>query len=221
VSTQVVVGRLGRAHGLRGEVVVEPRTDEPERRFAAGVPLRTESQPPGRPGGQARTPTLTVAGSRWHQNRLLVRFEGVTDRAGAETLRGLLLITDVDPRERPEDPAEFYDHQLTGLRVHTTEGEKVGEVVSVVHTGAQDLLTVRRDDGGEVLVPFVTALVPRVDLDAGTLEVADRPGLLRPDPVPDPAPGPVSGPAPGPAPEPAPDPSPDPSPDPAPGSSED
>jgi 16S rRNA processing protein RimM len=180
VTTQVVVGRLARAHGVRGEVAVEPRTDEPDRRFAVGARVRTQSAP-GRPGDADRPATLTVAGTRWHQHRLLVCFEEVTDRAAAEALRGVLLVADVDSDQRPDDPEEFYDHQLTGLRVTTTDNEEVGEVAGVVHTGAQDLLVVRRDDGGEALVPFVVALVPRVDLDAGTVEVADRPGLLFPD----------------------------------------
>ncbi len=173
------MGRVGRAHGVRGEVAVEPRSDEPDRRFAVGARLRTETTSPWPDRG---TPvTLTVAGSRWHQHRLLVRFEEVGDRSAAETLRGLLVVAEVDPDERPADAEEFYDHQLTGLRVRTTDGEEVGEVTSVVHTGAQDLLAVRRDDGADVLVPFVAALVPRVDLDARLLEVSDRPGLLFPD----------------------------------------
>jgi 16S rRNA processing protein RimM len=181
VTTRVVVGRVARVHGLRGEVAVELRTDEPERRFAVGVRMLAESPPPGRPGDAARTATLTVAGTRWHQQRLLVTFEEVTDPAAAETLRGVLLVADVDPDERPDDAEEFYDHQIVGLRVGTTDGDDVGDVAAVVHTGAQDLLVVRRDDGGEALVPFVAALVPRVDLDAGIVEVADRPGLLFPD----------------------------------------
>jgi 16S rRNA processing protein RimM len=180
VTTRVVVGRVARVHGLRGEVAVELRTDEPERRFAVGVRLLTED-PPDRPGDAARTTALTVAGTRWHQQRLLVWFEEVTDPAAAETLRGVLLVADVDPGARPDDAEEFYDHQLVGLRVGTTDGDDVGDVAAVVHTGAQDLLVVRRDDGGEAMVPFVSALVPRVDLDAGTVEVADRPGLLFPD----------------------------------------
>jgi 16S rRNA processing protein RimM len=110
-----------------------------------------------------------------------VTFEEVTDPAAAETLRGVLLVADVDPDKRPDHAEEFYDRQLVGLRVGTTDGDDVGDVAAVVHTGAQDLLVVRRDDGGEAMVPFVAALVPRVDLDAGTVEVADRPGLLFPD----------------------------------------
>jgi 16S rRNA processing protein RimM len=178
-TTDVVVGRVGRAHGVRGEVSVEPRTDEPDRRFAVGAVLTTEA--PGSAQTGAQPPKLTVRSTRWHQGRLLVVFEELTDRTTAETARGLLLTTSVDTAERPEDPEEFYDHQLVGLRVVTTEGRDVGEVVEVQHGTGQDLLVVRAPQRDDVLVPFVTALVPEVDLAAGRLVVADRPGLLDPE----------------------------------------
>ena len=178
MSAEVVVGRIGKAHGLRGEVSVEVRTDEPERRFAVGTVLRTQA-PQGWPPRGPNLPTaLTVGSTRWHQSRLLVRFDEVPDRNVAEAVRGLLLAVEVDPDESPEDPEEFYDHQLLGLRVVTTGGADVGELVDVVHGPAQDLLAVRSDDGREVLVPFVSALVPVVDVPAGRVEVADLPGLL-------------------------------------------
>jgi 16S rRNA processing protein RimM len=109
-----------------------------------------------------------------------VTFDSVADRDRAETLRGLLLAVEVDPAESPEDPEEFYDHQLVGLTVETTDGGRVGELVAVVHGVAQDLLSVRDEAGVEVLVPFVTALVPEVDLDAGRVVVREVPGLLAP-----------------------------------------
>jgi 16S rRNA processing protein RimM len=176
---EVVVGRIGRAHGVRGEVSVEPRTDEPERRFAAGAALRVR-----RPGAGPRPPydVLTVAATRWHQERLLVSFAEVTDRDAAETARGLLLQVPVVPDESPDDDEEFYDHQLRGLAVVTTEGRAAGVVVDVLHSGAQDLLVVAREGREDALVPFVTALVPEVDLGGGRLVVADRPGLLEPLP---------------------------------------
>ncbi len=156
---------------------MEPRTDEPERRFVVGSSLDTEA-PTGAPVLSGRPETLRLEAVRWHQDRLLVRFAGVGDRTAAESLRGLVLLVDVDTAESPEDPEEFYDHQLVGLRVQTTQGDLVGEIASVQHGAAQDLLVVRRPVGEQALVPFVTALVPRVDLDAGLVEVADRPGLL-------------------------------------------
>ncbi|WP_235562047.1 ribosome maturation factor RimM [Marmoricola sp. Leaf446] len=161
----VVVGRVGRAHGIRGDVAVDVRTDEPERRFADGAALRT-------PTGQ-----LTVASSRMHSGRLLVRFEELADRTAAEAARGTELRVFVDPEETPADPEEFYDHQLVGLRVVTTDGAAVGELLRVEHHGAQDLLVIGTDRG-EVLFPFVSALVPEVDLDEGRLVVDDAPGLL-------------------------------------------
>jgi 16S rRNA processing protein RimM len=109
-----------------------------------------------------------------------VTFAELPDRTAAETVRGLTLLTDVDTAESPDDPEEFYDHQLVGLSMVSTEGAPVGEVTEVVHSAGQDLLVVRATDGREVLVPFVAALVPVVDVAGGTLQVADRPGLLTP-----------------------------------------
>ena len=174
----VVVARIGRPHGIRGEVSLELRTDEPERRLARGATVVVEHPRGAAPGLPS---TLTVAGSRWHQERLLVSFDGVADRTTAEGLRNCLLSVEVTPEERPEDPEEFYDHQLVGLAVHPVGGDRVGEVAEVLHSGAQDVLVVRRDDGREAMVPFVSALVPEVDLAARKLHVADRPGLLDPE----------------------------------------
>ena len=106
----VVVGRIGPAHGLKGEVFVEPRTDEPGRRFAPGATVTTGSG------------TLTVATSRTHSGKLVVRFEEIDGRNAAEAARGTELSCAIDPDELPEDPEEFYDHQLAGLRVETTDG---------------------------------------------------------------------------------------------------
>jgi 16S rRNA processing protein RimM len=178
-TTEVVVGRVGKAHGVRGEVSVEVRTDEPLRRFADGAVLAART-PRGTQPGAGRPSSLTIRRTRWHRDRLLVTFEQVVDRTAAEALQGLSLLVEVEAGESPEDPEEFYDHQLVGLVVTTTAGEVVGEVSEVLHSAAQDLLAVRTRDGREALVPFVAALVPRVDLAAGRVEVADRPGLLTP-----------------------------------------
>jgi 16S rRNA processing protein RimM len=178
--TEVVVGRIGKPHGVRGEVSVELRTDEPDRRFAPGAVIRTMAPQGGEPHGPGRPDALTVRSTRWHQSRLLVAFEELGDRNEAEAARGLLLAVEVDPAELPEDPEEYYDHQLVGLVVVTSGGLSVGEVTGVVHGPAQDLLSVRAGDGREILVPFVVQLVPEVDLDAGRVVVADTPGLLSP-----------------------------------------
>jgi 16S rRNA processing protein RimM len=169
---QLVVGRIGRAHGIRGEVGVEVRTDDPDLRFADGAQLATD--PPERG-------PLTVVATRWHSGRLLVRFKGLDDRTAAENMRGTMLVIEVDESERPQDPDEFYDHQLVGLRVITTAGDEVGEVAEVLHLPAQDVLAIKRTDGVEVLVPFVQELVPAVDLDRGSVTVDPRPGLLDPE----------------------------------------
>jgi len=169
---QLVVGRIGRAHGIRGEVGVEVRTDDPDLRFADGAQLATD--PPERG-------PLTVVATRWHSGRLLVRFKGLDDRTAAENLRATMLVIEVDESERPQDPDEFYDHQLVGLRVITTAGDEVGEVAEVLHLPAQDVLAIKRTDGVEVLVPFVQELVPVVDLDRGSVTVDPRPGLLDPE----------------------------------------
>lgn len=179
-TTEVVVGRIGKAHGVRGEVSVEPRTDEPERRFADGAVLATRSPRGDAAPGAGRPQSLTVAGSRWHNARLLVTFEEVGDRTRAEAVRGLVLVAHVDTEDRPEDPEEFYDHQLVGLPVFTVRDEPVGEVAEMVHGTAQDLLSVRARDGREVLVPFVTQLVPVVDVPGRRIVVEDVPGLLGP-----------------------------------------
>ena len=176
VDDYLVVGRIGRPHGLKGEVAVEPRTDEPDRRFAAGARLQTERNRPG----QQTHDALTVRSTRWHSGRLLVTFDELADRSAAELARGTVLVVPVDPAETPEDPEEFYDHQLIGLEVEDTGGALVGTVTAVEHTGGQDLLHIEVD-GVDVLFPFVSALVPVVDVPGGRLVVDDRPGLLRPD----------------------------------------
>jgi len=174
---EVVVGRIGRPHGIKGEVTVEVRTDDPEGRLAPGMSVRTDPPAAG---------PLTIAAGHVHSGRLLLAFEGYADRGAAEQLRGVLLVADVDPDERPADPEEFFDHQLVGATVRTVAGEVVGAVHDVLHLPGQDVLAVRRTDGGEVLVPFVHEMVPTVDLGRGEIVVDPPPGLLGPvDDAPD------------------------------------
>jgi len=177
-TIEVVVGRIGKPHGLRGEVTIEVRTDEPERRFQVGTVLRSEA-----PRGSAFPhATLTVRSAKWHQTTLLLSFEEVADRNAAETARGVLLHATIPADATPDDPDEFYAHQLAGLAAYDEQGARLGTVARLIGGGAQDLLVVETEDGREALVPFVKALVPDVDLAAGRLVIADRPGLVTPLP---------------------------------------
>ena len=223
---QLVVGRITRPHGVRGEVSVEVRTDEPDRRFAVGRVLATDPVAAG---------PLTVESARWHSGRLLIQFAGVTDRNGADDLRGIWLTLDSAEAGPSDDPDEFHDAELIGLAVVTTLGEPVGRVTDVRHFG-QDLLVIepgpagssaeplagpgragpdqagpgqagpdqagpglagparpgrgpggpalaargraRGAPDGELLIPFVAAIVPEVDVAAGRLVIDPPPGLL-------------------------------------------
>lgn len=162
----VIVGTVGRAHGLRGEVTVFSRTDHPRERFAPGRTVRT---------GAGRT--LTVAGVRAHQGTLLLRFVEIPDRSAAEALRGCDLWSSVEAAEVPADDQDFYDRHLIGLAARTADGREVGSVTAVMHLPAQDVI-VLGTPAGERLIPFVEALVPEVDVTAGFLVIAPIPGLL-------------------------------------------
>ncbi len=158
------MGRVGRAHGIHGDVVIIVRTDAPELRFAAGAVLRTDAG------------ALEVERAVWHSSRLLVRFAGIADRTAAERLHGRELR--IAAIERGQAGAEaWWDEELLGLQVLAPDGAPLGTVTDVVHA-AQDLLAVTTADGREVLVPFVTALVPRVDLPGGRVVVDAPPGLF-------------------------------------------
>lgn len=166
---QLVVARVGRAHGIKGEVTVEVRTDEPELRLSPGAVLATEPASAG---------PLTIETGRVHSGRLLLRFSGVNSRSGAEALRNTLLIAEVDPEEVPEDPEEYYDHQLMDLDVVTTDGTEVGRITEISHLPYQDLLIVERPDGSQVMIPFVSEIVPEVDLVEQRAVVDPPPGLI-------------------------------------------
>lgn len=166
-NADVVVGRIGRAHGLRGEVGVEVRTDVPEVRFAVG---RTVFLADG--------DSLVVESSRPHGRVLLVTFEGVSDRTAAEALRGQLLFVEADDVVAMTEPDTYFDHQLIDLMVHDPHGLLLGKVSEVVHLPGQDLLAVTLEAGDEVLIPFVSEIVTNVDLAAGVLTVDAPEGLL-------------------------------------------
>lgn len=167
----LVVGRVVKAHGITGELVVDVRTDDPDARFAPGASLR------GRPdkGGTEREYTITSV--REHGGRLLIRLDGVDDRNAADALRGIVFLVDSQQLPPIEDPDEYYDHQLEGLRVRTTDGVDVGTVTEVLHTAAGELLAVRGADR-EVLVPFVSAIVTSVSLADQLVEIDPPEGLL-------------------------------------------
>jgi 16S rRNA processing protein RimM len=166
---QLVVGRIGRAHGVTGEVAVAVRTDDPDSRFADGRVLRTDPADRG---------PLTIAGSRWHSGRLLITFAGVSGRSAAESLAGTALVVDTDDLPELSDPEEYYDHQLVGLSAVDTAGTALGTVADVIHGPGSDLLAITRTDGGEALVPFVRAIVPTVDITAGQVVIDPPTGLL-------------------------------------------
>jgi 16S rRNA processing protein RimM len=174
------VGRIARPHGLRGEVSVEVRTDDPDKRFAPGKVLVTDpGAVPSAPPDAYRVPDrLTIEDVRAHQGRLIVAFEGVYDRNVAEALRGVLLCVDSAELGTLDDPDEFHDHQLVGLTAVTPAGETLGEVARVDHAPASDLLVLRRPEGHTALVPFVKAIVPEVDLAGGRVIVDPPEGLF-------------------------------------------
>ena len=169
---ELVVGRVARAHGITGELVVDVRTDDPEARFVRGNTLRARASR----GGAERT--YTVESVRAHGGRLLVRLAGVSDRDAADALRGTLFLVDSDELPPITEPDEFYDHQLEGLRVRTVAGVDVGTVAEVLHTAGGELLSVKTPEGAEVLVPFVAAMVPSVSLADGLIEIDPPDGLL-------------------------------------------
>ncbi|MFD7893902.1 ribosome maturation factor RimM [Streptomyces sp. NPDC059743] len=166
---QLVVGRVGRAHGIKGDVTVEVRTDEPELRLGPGAVLATDPASAG---------PLTIESGRVHSGRLLLRFEGVRDRTGAEALRNVLLIAEIDPEELPEDPDEFYDHQLMDLDVVLADGTEIGRITEISHLPSQDLFIVERPDGSEVMIPFVEEIVTEIDLEEQRAVIDPPPGLI-------------------------------------------
>ncbi|MEQ0558808.1 ribosome maturation factor RimM [Amycolatopsis sp. NEAU-NG30] len=166
----VVVGRIAKAHGIRGELAVDVRTDSPEERFKAGAAVTAKLR-----DGSKRE--LTIAAAREHSGRLLVRFEQVPTRDVAETLRGALLLADTATLPPTSDPDEFYDHELAGLRAELTDGTIVGKVIEVVHSPGGELLELDVD-GRSALVPFVRAIVPTVDVAGGRVVLDPPEGLL-------------------------------------------
>jgi 16S rRNA processing protein RimM len=168
---ELTVGRVVKAHGLTGELVVEIRTDDPDLRFAPGEVLRAK-------GSGCPERSYAVETVRAHGIRLLVRLAGVADRDAADALRGSLFIVDTADLPPIDEPDTYYDHQLEGLRVRTTAGRDIGIVAEVLHTPGGELLAVNRDQASELLLPFVSAIVTSVSLEDRIVEIDPPEGLL-------------------------------------------
>jgi 16S rRNA processing protein RimM len=170
--SQLRVGRLTKAHGLKVALKIELYTDEPDKRFVPGATfsLQVPEESPwhGKP--------LTLTELRWYNGTAVGFFADVEDRTQAETLARAILWIDVDTELSPDEPDAWYDHQLVGLTV-LRDGKPVGSVSRVDHFPAQDLLVVATDNG-EVMVPFVAAIVPAVDIAAKTVTVTPPGGLF-------------------------------------------
>jgi 16S rRNA processing protein RimM len=165
---QLVVGRIAKAHGVGGEVSVDVRTDDPDGRFAIDSTLTTDPAERG---------PLTVERTRWHSGRLLVRFASVPDRTAAEALRGTLLVVDSATSGDTGGVDDFWDHDLIGLIAQTVDGRSLGPITDVLHPPGPDVLSIDVA-GQDVLVPFVRAIVPVVDVAAGRVVVDPPDGLL-------------------------------------------
>ena len=149
---RLLVGRIGRAHGIHGEATVEVRTDQPEGRFAIGARVQTDTHG-----------DLLITSHRWHNGILLLGFENILDRNGIEKLRDTLMYCDVDINEPVESEDDYHVLQLVGCRAFLESGEEFGTVSDVINLPGQDLLAIDTPNG-EVLIPFVRQLVPVVDV---------------------------------------------------------
>jgi 16S rRNA processing protein RimM len=172
------VGRLLKAHGLKGAIKLELYTDDPALRFVPGSVYTL--QVPDESPWFGKTVTLTEL--KWYNDHAVVFLEGIADRDAAESLVKAILWVDDDKDQRPAEEDAWYDYQLIGLSVRRA-GVPVGTIARVDHFPAQDLLVVDTGDG-EVLVPFVKAIVTGVDIDAGTMDIDPPIGLFE-DPVDD------------------------------------
>ncbi|WP_048589047.1 ribosome maturation factor RimM [Corynebacterium pseudotuberculosis] len=164
---ELMIGRVVKSHGIKGEVAVEVTTDDPDIRFAVGEVLN------GKQGKKEHR--LTISTGRVHQGRLLIKFEEIPDRTAADSLRGTQFFA--EPLKNDDGDEGFYDHELEGLAV-IQEGEKIGEVTGVMHGPAGEILEVKLTEGKQVLIPFVHAIVPEVNLEEGTCTITPPDGLL-------------------------------------------
>ena len=171
-KSQLRIGRLTKAHGLKGGIKVEMFTDDPDGRFTPGA-VFTLQVPTSSPW---HGKTIELSELKWYNSHAVAFFKDVPDRSVAETLIKAILWIDHDLTDLPDEDDAWFDHQLIGLTV-LRDGAKVGVVAQIDHFPAQDLLTVTTDNG-DVLVPFVKAIVSSVDITAGTLTVTPPVGLF-------------------------------------------
>ena len=163
---RIVIGRIGKPHGTRGEVTVEPRTDEPELRFAPDAVLLTETAP------------VQIETVRFHHNTPLIKFVGVESRESAELLRNTMLHIESDDDIAPNDEDEFWDHELMRMQVYAPDGTALGTIADVLHLPGQDVLVVSTPDEREVLLPFVRTIVTEISRETSRVTVADPGGLF-------------------------------------------
>lgn len=167
---RMLVARIGKPHGLRGEATVQVHTDVPDERFVVGAVFETEPASAG---------PLTLRSVRVHKGITLLGFEEIPDRTAIEAIRNTRLFVDVaDELDEDDDDEGFYEDELVGLPVVTVAGEQVGTVAALDVRPVQDLLVVTLTSGDEALVPFVEEIVPEVDRDAGRVIIDPPPGLL-------------------------------------------
>ncbi len=164
----LVVGRIGRAHGVLGEATVEIRTDLPEERFFAGNILTTDP---------ANNGPLTIESVRFNNGIMLLKFRESADRTQVERLRDTLLLVDVDVNNDHREDDSYHVQQLIGLAVVNTRGEKIGTIDDVLNLPGQDLLVINSNDR-EILLPFIVDFVPVVDLLGGLITVTPPTGLF-------------------------------------------
>lgn len=171
--SRVRVARIGKPHGIRGEVTVELFTDSPEARFVVGNTFNLAAD-----FGPGTFSYLTIEKARWNKKVLLLKFVEFSDRNTAESLRNCELYA--EPEEPADDEDSWYADDLIGLTVHqdTLGTPSLGEVSDLITGEAQDLLEIRLSDGSEVLLPFVEEIVPEIDEERGAIVITPPPGLL-------------------------------------------
>ena len=171
-STKLRVGRFLKAHGLKGAIKLELYTDSPNERFLPGAVL--ELQVPEESPWFGKS--VTVSELKWFNSSPVLFLKDVADRTQAESLIKAILLVEQPLDVSPQEPDAWYDHQLAGLKV-MRDGAEIGTLLRVEHMPAQDLLVIKTEDA-EVLLPFVKAFVPKVDIDAGVIEITPPGGLF-------------------------------------------